>query len=205
MYGYSDPENMSIHIRALYSPLIWNQKREYFRIKYDKKDSILSDLKLKCWHKSVVVHEVSHILSQYNFNKLSNKKINTTTEMGRGVQEYIASVAQLSYIDAVSEGCLLGYILREYDPLVRFEYENQINSMLFSISPQEFAIMSIRHFHSMSDSEQLLFMKRILSGDLNPDLDMEFMLNEKEIPFFSTNITEKLKEVTLTSERQPSN
>ena len=52
VYGYSNPNSMTIHIRSLASPLISNQEREYFRIKYDKKDWILSDLRLQaCNHR----------------------------------------------------------------------------------------------------------------------------------------------------------
>jgi hypothetical protein len=184
VYGYSNPNSMTIHIRSLTSPLISNQEREYFRIKYDKKDWILSDLRLQTFHGSVVAHEVAHLFAQHNFNQQSNENQDPSSLMGRGVQEYIASVAQLSLFDYK---VFLNYdILQKYERSIKFDYEEQINSALFSISPQEFVIMSFRHFQSLSRAEQKIFLDRIISGELNPDLNFDLVNNKRNLPNYCT-------------------
>ena len=181
IYGYSNPKTMNIHIRTVTSPLISNQEREYFRKKYNKQDWILSNLVLELFHKSVVIHEIAHLYAHHNFIQLSSEKHDSSTVMGIGVQEYIASVAQLTFL---WDKELLYCIEKQYEPNIRFDYEEQINSVLFSISPQEFAIASIRHFQSMSESEQKKFLDRILSGELNPDFNFGFGFYERTYPYF---------------------
>ncbi len=173
VYGYSNPDSMSIQMRSLSSPLISNPEREYFKIKYDKKDWILSNLKLQAFHVAVVAHEVAHLFVQHNYNLHTIAYPNDSPYIGRGVQEYIASVVQLSFLDF--KDFLYLDILKKYGPVIVFDYEEQINSTIYSFSPQEFVIMSIRHFQNLKKAEQKKFLDKIILGEFNPDLNLDFV------------------------------
>ena len=90
--------------------------------------------------------------------------------MGHGVHEYIASIVQLSTMDAT----LRQRILEQYEPQLFFDREEQINIIFYSCDPQKFNIMSFRHFHIQNKSQQQILLDRIFSNDMNPDLAFEF-------------------------------
>ena len=183
IYGYSNLISNTIHIRSLFCPIIWNQEREYLRIKYDKKDWIASDLRLEGFHISVVVHEVAHIVAEHNFRILTNQEQTTSPAMAHGVHEYIASVAQMKLLNDIY---LLYCILKKYEPSIRFDREENINFFLYAADPHKFMVMSIRHFHSMNETGQKKFFRRILTGKFNPDINFEIVGNRKSNPILST-------------------
>ncbi len=124
------------------------------------------------FHRSVITHEVAHLLAQHNFNLMSAEISTDQQTMGHGVQEYIASVVQLSSV----EPTLRWRILQQYDPQIIFDHEEQINYLVYACDPQIYLIMSFRHFRSLNTSQQKDILDRIFSNDLSPDLAFEFEL-----------------------------
>jgi len=162
IYGYFDPDTMSIFISSLASPFVRNSERVYFNIEFQP------GFMLEEYHKSVVAHETAHLFAQHIFNLKVGAGVDKP-KMGHGVQEYIASVVQLSSM----EPALLQRILRQYATGIIFDDEQQINSILFACNPEIFAIMSYRHFHSLNTNQQRVLLDRMFSNDLNPDLVFE--------------------------------
>jgi len=176
IYAYCRPDSTHVHVRSLKSSLVLRPNREFFKVKYDPKDPIFSDLKIRGYHKSVVIHEVAHIFAQHNFNRLSRQPPGSAVTLGNAVQEYMAYVVQLSLID---DWNLLFHILQEYDSNIKFDHENQINSMLFSINPEEFGIMAIRHFKSLDGYGQKNILDRMLAGGFDPDLNFHINFSKQ--------------------------
>lgn len=167
--GCFDAKNKIIYMSSLDSPLFKNPHRVYLRI---EKLKGFSETKLRNYdtlgefHRSMVTHEVAHLLAQHNYNLQFSEKEHTYREMGHGVQEYIASVVQLSTM----EPSLLRNVLKQYDAAIIIDNEEQISIILYACDPEIFCIMSYRHFHSHSRSQQQNLLDRILSNNLNPDL-----------------------------------
>ena len=169
IYGYYNPRTMSVYISSLSSPFVTESKGAYLRIEYQKDSGISKQQRrqiLEEFHRSVVTHEIAHLLAQHNFNLRSVEMSDPHAKMGHGVHEYIASIVQLSTM----ESTLRQRILQQYDPQLFFDREEQINIIFFACDPQNFNIMSFRHFHSQSKSQQQILLDRIFSNDLNPDL-----------------------------------
>lgn len=175
IYGYFDPKTMSVHVSSLASAFVLDQEKVRFRIGLPKKTENVTTqrrLMLEEFHLSSIAHEVAHLYSQHNFNLQSPKANKTVAKMGHGVQEYIASVVQLSTM----ESTLRQNILRLYVPEIIFDDEQQINMILYVCDPEMFCIMSFRHFQSMNINQQRIFLDRIFSNNLNPDLVFNFDL-----------------------------
>jgi hypothetical protein len=92
--------------------------------------------------------------------------------MGNAVQEYIASVVQFSSMQREYRE----EIMAQFDTNLIFNHEQEINSVLFSHSPQEFYIMSYRHFQSKDWYMQREILDRIFTNKLNPDVIFELNL-----------------------------
>ncbi len=172
IYGYFDPENMIVYMSSLTSPFVTDPKKVYLRVRVQQQNGFRKQHILEEFHRSIVAHEIAHLLTQHNFNLQFVAISNSHIKMGRGVQEYIASVVQL----ATMEPSLRKSILERYDPQIIIDHEQQINGMLFSCNPQQFSIMSYRHFHLQNRFQQNLLLDRIFSNDLNPDLAFEIDL-----------------------------
>ncbi len=175
IYGYFDPKTMSVHVSSLGSAFVLEQEKVRFRLGLPKKTENVKRqrrLMLEEFHRSSIAHEVAHLYSQHNFNLQSPKTNKTVAKMGHGVQEYIASVVQLSTM----ESTLCQNILRLYVPEIIFDDEQQINVILYVCDPEMFCIMSFRHFQSMNINQQRIFLDRIFSNNLNPDLVFNFDL-----------------------------
>lgn len=172
IYGYFDPKNMSVYMSSLTSSFVVDPKRVYLRIENRTEtdnERQQRALILEEFHRSVVTHEVAHLYAQHNFNLRSVEPSQTFSKMGHGVHEYIASVVQLNTM----ESTLRQRILQLYDPQVIFDREEQINIICFACNPEKFNIMSFRHFHGLSKSQQQNLLDRILANELNPDLIFE--------------------------------
>lgn len=159
IYGYFDPRSMSIFISSLTSPFIKNSSKEHFKI--DFQPAIMQAE----YHRSVVAHEVAHLLAQHNFN-LQTASLKPSPKMGHGVQEYIAHVVQFSSMTPA----LLQRILEQYSSEIAFTSEQQINYLLYACDPEIFAIMSYHHFHSIPQTQQRALLDQIFANGLNPDL-----------------------------------
>jgi len=173
IYGYFDPKTMSVYLSSLTSPFVTDPERMYLRTVNQKRadiNKLQSSLITEEIHRSVVTHEVAHLYAQYNFNLRSIDTSKRVAKMGHGVQEYIASVVQLSTMDSTHRKS----ILQRYDPQVVFSYEQQINVIFYACNPQKFSIMAFRHFYNLEKSQQKVLLDRILSNELNPDLVFEF-------------------------------
>ncbi len=164
-YGYFDPKTMSVFIRSITSPFARNSEKKYFRVK------LQSGVMREAYHKSVVAHEIAHLLAQHNYNQQTSAAPDLPN-MGNGVQEYIAAVVQLRSM----ESALLKLILQQYKPEIIFDDEQEINIVLFSFDPAQYGIMAYRHFYSMTPTQQRLFLERIFSGSLDPDLNLDLDL-----------------------------
>lgn len=173
VYGYFDPETLSVYISSITSPFVNDSSGVYLRIEYYKESGISQQQRrhiLEELHRSVVTHEVAHLLAQHNFKLRSVEMSNPYAKMGHGVHEYIASIVQLSTMEAT----LRQRILQQYEPQLFFNREEQINIIFYACDPQKFNIMSFRHFHNKNKSQQQILLDRIFSNELNPDLAFEF-------------------------------
>ncbi|MCP3890539.1 MAG: hypothetical protein GY702_16955 [Desulfobulbaceae bacterium] len=172
IHGIFNPKTMSIQICSLASSFVTNSQSFYLRIRIgeDPDSTELSKTVVEEFHRSVITHEVTHLLAQHNFNLMSAEISIDQHTMGHGVQEYIASVVQLSSIDPT----LRWRILQQYDPQIIFDHEEQINYLFYAWDPQIFLIMSFRHFQSLNTSQQKDILDRIFSNEFNPDLSFEF-------------------------------
>jgi len=127
IYGLFNPKTMSIQICSLASSFLTDSHSIYLRIRIEEDSgSRIEQSKTVAeeFHRSVITHEVAHLLTQHNFNLMSAKISTDQQTMGHGVQEYIASVVQLSSI----EPTLRRRILLQYDPQILFDHEEQIIS-----------------------------------------------------------------------------
>lgn len=169
IYGYFDPKTMSVHVSSITSVLVDDPEKVRFRIGRQKgTEDRKSQRRLirEEFHRSAITHEVAHLYAQHNFNLQASKTSQAATKMGHGVHEYIASVVQLSTM----EPTLRHRILRLYVPEIIFDDEQQISVILYACDPEKFCIMSFRHFYSMNINQQRLFLDRMFSNNLNPDL-----------------------------------
>jgi hypothetical protein len=168
IYGCCNPQNMSIYLTSLSSPFVNDPERVYLGIGFKAATDIVNKQirqVIEEFHRSFVAHEVTHLFAQHIFNRRFSEASQPYTTMGHGVQEYVASVVQLSTM----EPTLLQRILQNYNPNVIFEYEAQINILSYLLNPQDFVIKSFQHFHSQDNSQQQKLLDRILSNELNPD------------------------------------
>lgn len=121
-----------------------------------------------------VAHEVAHPLALYNFEIGTNLHLppHEKMKMGHAVQEYIAALVQFSSMDRIYRH----EIMTQFDTRLIFNHEQEINHLLFSHSPQEFSIMSYRHFQSLDRNMQREILGRIFTNKLNPDSVFEINL-----------------------------
>ncbi len=166
VYGYFDPSTMLINMSSLNSPFVSNPEKLHFKCNV-KNVEILKELLI-----SLVTHEVAHLFAQHNYNLHFRGKKKHFCKMGHGVQEYIASIVQFSTMDSILCEC----ILCEYEPNIRFNFEEEINVMNYSFDPQKFGVMSYRHYLNQNISQQKNIFNRIFSNQLNPDLVFKISL-----------------------------
>ncbi len=166
VYGYFDPSTMLINMSSISSPFVANPEKLHFKCNVKNRE-ILKELLI-----SLVTHEVAHLFAHHNYNLHYCVKKKHFCKMGHGVQEYIASVVQFSTMDSILCKC----ILCEYEPDIRFDFEEEINLMNYGFDPQKFGVMSYRHYLSQNISKQKSILSRIFSNKLNPDLIFELSL-----------------------------
>lgn len=175
IYSCFHPGTMAIHVSSLTSPFVEDPEKVCFGIgHHEETENGKRQRRLirEEFHRSIITHEVAHLYSQHNFNLQSSRAPRTATQMGHGVHEYIASVVQLSTM----EPALRQRILQSYLPEIIFDDEQQINMVLYACDPEKFCIMSFRHFYSMNENQQRIFLDRIFSNTLNPDLVFDLAL-----------------------------
>lgn len=160
VYGFYDRANHNVVISSLSSHMVTKKNRLNFRLKVnsdprfkdEERDVFRRDI-----HRSVVIHEMSHLYIQHNF------ELNGIDEPGHGVHEYIAYVLQLKVIHPR----LFNMINENYSPRARFTSPFQINAMVHSFDPHKFGVMSHRWHHS--DQGGIEFLEKIIQGQITPD------------------------------------
>lgn len=104
-------------------------------------------------HRSLIAHEVAHAAAARNF---------TAAKPALAAQEYIAYVTQLAILSPDTRE----RILARY-PGTGFETTAQINSTVFLMEPNFFAVQAYRHF--LKPENGAAFIRRLLAGELSPD------------------------------------
>ncbi len=106
-------------------------------------------------YRSVVVHEVAHLIAGHNFAMESPSRV---------AQEYIAYVTQL----ATMPPGLRNLILTNF-PGEGFQTSMQINSIIYMFSPEKFAVEAYRHYVRAENGAA--FFRRLLTGEIQLDLE----------------------------------
>jgi hypothetical protein len=109
-------------------------------------------------YRSIVTHEVAHLIANHNF---------TMKSPARAAQEYIDYVTQL----ATMHPSLRKRVLVCFSG-PGFENTREINSLVFALAPDAFAVMAYRHF--VRPENGMTFFRRLLTGDapINHGLDL---------------------------------
>lgn len=104
------------------------------------------------FHRSFVVHEITHALIDPMFPENGNHRL---------AHEYIAYVAQIATMDEAMRAQILGdFNVTPFDRLA------QINTMLYAMSPDAYAVKSFKHFQQPENG--IGFVEFLLDGGLNP-------------------------------------
>lgn len=159
--GYFDQTSSYIHLPSYVSRTFKRNKIYSFRDAAENNNDIVE------LFTSVIAHEVAHLLTFKNSEQRYNL-LHVSTEierMGNGVQEYVAGVVQINSM----EESLRERVLKSLDQNLLFTNEQQINLLSYLSEPQQFLIMSYRHYYSLDAEGQKLTLERILSRELNPD------------------------------------
>ncbi len=142
--GYFDSRTLRVHVQNFSASKEAVQGLGIFGLPMDR------DL-----YRSIVVHEVAHLIASHNF---------TMESPPRAAQEYIAYVTQL----ATMPPSLRGRILANF-PGEGFQTSVEINSINYMFSPQKFAVGVYRHF--VRTENGAAYFRRLLAGEIRPDLE----------------------------------
>jgi ATP-dependent protease ClpP protease subunit len=161
VYGLYDRNKNQIAMSAYQSSIVQNYDREHFSVKIqslplseETKKNLLFEL-----HQSVVVHELTHLFTQHNFQD---------ERPSPAIHEYFSYVIQLK---SLSQD-MLNRIL-DLNPSV-FTHDLQINSMIHYANPHQFGVMSYKHFETLGEGKKR-FIEDALSGRFRPDDLLEFL------------------------------
>ena len=137
--GYFDSRTVRIHVKNFSAPQEAVQGLGILGLPMDR------DL-----YRSLVVHEVAHLIAIHNFTMESPSRV---------AQEYIAYVTQL----ATMPPGLRDRILTIF-PGEGFRTSTHINSLIYMISPEKFAVGAYRHFVRAENGAA--FFRRLLTGKI---------------------------------------
>ncbi len=143
-FGYFDSRTGRIHVQNFSASKEAVQGLGIFGLPMDR------DL-----YRSIVVHEVAHLIASHNF---------TMESPPRAAQEYIAYVTQL----ATMPPSLRDRILANF-PGEGFRASMEISSIYYMLSPQKFAIGVYRHF--VRPENGAAYFRRLLAGEIRLDLE----------------------------------
>jgi len=168
IWGYFSIRSLYVLLPSNISPFLNNTGTHFFRVEVNKKNHLEELIT------STVAHEIAHLLTLHNFEIQTNLPLepHLKQKMGTAVQEYIASIVQFCSMQRNYRE----EIIAQFDPNLIFNHEQEINNLLFSHSPQEFYIMSYRHFLSKDSDMQREILDRIFTNKLNPDSVFEINL-----------------------------
>ncbi|MCK5364494.1 MAG: hypothetical protein KAR22_16075 [Gammaproteobacteria bacterium] len=142
--GYFDSRTLRVHVQNFSASREAVQGLGIFGLPMDR------DL-----YRSIVVHEVAHLIASHNF---------TMESPPRMAQEYIAYVTQL----ATMPPSLRGRILANF-PGEGFRAPMEINSINYMLSPEKFAVGVYRHF--VRTENGTAFFRHLLTGEIRLDLE----------------------------------
>lgn len=161
VYGlYYRTENR-IEMSAFASDIVQNLDRAHFSLKIRTmpvSETVKNQLLLEM-HRSVVIHELTHLYTQFNFIHHNPSP---------ALYEYFSYVIQLKSLSPQ----LLEEILN-LNPQV-FTHDLQINSLIHYSDPHKFGVMAYRHFENLGPRKKI-FIEEALSGSFRPDDLLEML------------------------------
>lgn len=156
VYGFFDRNTKMVSMSPFNSEIVQNPDRSHFKIKI-KRMNISDEEKLvllKEMHRSVIVHEVTHLITNGNFEYANPSG---------GLAEYLSYYIQIEALTPDLRKTVLDAIPGT------FAFLSHINMMIHHYDPHAFGVAAFRHFSNLTTGEKLKFLKDVFSGALNPD------------------------------------